>query len=78
MGMRAVVEFENDNGSRKYCIARWTGRSGLSAKVKTYCGNEVSIGTDGVLQLPDEIECCGGCEAAVKITIERNKRSMPP
>ena len=63
MGMIAVVETKPG----EFCVVRWTGRSGLTAQAKTYCGDAHSIGTDGVLQIPDVIKCCSKCETAIEI-----------
>ena len=67
MGMKAVVE----TAPGEFCVVRWTGRSGLTAQAKTYCGDAKSIGTDGVLQIPDRIKCCSKCEAAIEIYVSR-------
>lgn len=60
--MKAVVVIPG----RLPCLVFHTGRSGLSVKVKTYCGEKVSAGDDGVYQVRDDAKVCAECEEKCK------------
>lgn len=58
--MKAVV----DCGRGKPCVVRWTGRQGLKAVSKMYCGAEANAG-EGVLQVPEDVEVHEACKVAM-------------
>lgn len=54
----------NENGEDP-CVVYWTGRKGLSVKVRAWCGGTFDA-SDGVIQLPDSAKVCEGCTHAIK------------
>lgn len=48
------------------CIVYWTGRSGFSVKIHTWCGGKINAGDSGVLQVPDDAKVCPKCTEAVQ------------
>jgi hypothetical protein len=59
MGMKAVITSEEPGG--KPCLIYWTGQVRLHVGVLTYCNQERKA-SEGVLQVPDDVECCVSCE----------------
>lgn len=57
-----------DAGRGKPCLVYQIRRDGFSAKAKTYCNAETTIGTNGAFQLPDSMMkgLCDGCTAQYK------------
>jgi hypothetical protein len=60
--MKAVI---SNGDSTPPCVVYWTGRVRLHVDVITWC-DQTHEASEGVLQVPGDVEVCKSCEQAIK------------